>query len=43
MHLEAWNNLKKSFEKNYVKIDIVNCSEGSKLEMFRKSTLEKEL
>lgn len=43
MQLDSWLNLKEKFEVNNVDIDIVNCTEGSALEYFRKSTLEKEL
>lgn len=43
MHLDAWLNLKESFEVNNVEIEIVNCSEGSALTYFRQSTLEGEL
>lgn len=40
-HLPAWQSLSRFAEKNG--IDIVNCSEGSKLECFRKSTIDVEL
>jgi len=40
-HLPAWKSLSKfAAERN---VEIVNCSQISKLECFRKSTLEKEL
>jgi hypothetical protein len=40
-HIPAWNRLKDLADK--LNIDIVNCSPVSKIECFRKSTLEKEL
>lgn len=43
MHFGAWENLKEMIEVNEIKLDIVNCSEGSALKSFRQSTLEKEL
>lgn len=43
MHLDAWVNLKEMIEVNSLDLNIVNCSEGSKLDIFRKSMLEIEL
>jgi hypothetical protein len=43
MQAQSFMNLKEMIEANNLKLDIVNCTEGSKLNVFRKSTLEKEL
>ena len=43
MHLDGWNNLKDMIDVNNMGLDIVNCTEGSPMSMFRRSTLEQEL
>ncbi len=42
-HIESWNVLDRQIKENNLGIDIVNCSDISEVECFRKSTLEKEL
>ena len=43
MQLQSFEVLRDMIEFNNLKLDIVNCTQGSKLDIFRKSTLEKEL
>jgi hypothetical protein len=43
MELESFQQLKDMIEANKLDFELVNCTEGSKLDLFRKSTLEKEL
>jgi hypothetical protein len=43
MHLESWINLNEMIEVNNIKLEIVNCSKGSALTLFRQSVLEKEI
>jgi hypothetical protein len=43
IQLESFDLLKNMIEIYQLDLDIVNCTEGSKLDTFRKSTLEKEL
>jgi hypothetical protein len=43
MHLESWQDFKDSIAANELVLEIVNCTPNSELDIFRKSTLEKEL
>lgn len=43
MQLQSFELLKGLIKHNNLDLDVVNCTEDSKLDIFRKSTLEKEL
>jgi len=43
MHIKFWTGLKEAIEVNHANLDVVNCTPNTNLDVFRKSTLEKEL